>query len=190
MKIYLAGPDVFLPDAVEIGRRKAAICASHGVSGLYPLDYAIDLSAREASLTIFKGCEAMMDAADAIIANLTAFRGPSADAGTVYELGYMAGRGKLCLGYSNDPSTYADRARRFTSVSSRDGHLIDAQGLTIEDFGLADNLMMIHALDLYGCPLVTPREAPDDIWHDLTAFETCVRIAAEGLPPLAQRRPD
>ena len=37
----------------------------------------------------------MMDAADAIIANLTPFRGPGADAGTVYELGYMAGRGKL-----------------------------------------------------------------------------------------------
>ena len=29
--------------------------------------------------------------ADAIIANLTPFRGPGADAGTVYELGYMAG---------------------------------------------------------------------------------------------------
>ena len=55
----------------------------------------------------------MMDAADAIIANLTPFRGPGADAGTVYELGYMAGRGKLCLGYSNDPSVYADRVRRF-----------------------------------------------------------------------------
>ena len=39
----------------------------------------------------------MMDAADAIIANLTPFRGPGADAGTVYELGYMAGRGKLLL---------------------------------------------------------------------------------------------
>ncbi len=47
---------------------------------------------------------AMMIAADAIIANLTPFRGPGADAGTVYELGYMAGRGKLCLGYSNDPA--------------------------------------------------------------------------------------
>ena len=56
----------------------------------------------------------MMIAADAIIANLTPFRGPGADAGTVYELGYMAGRGKLCLGYSNDPSSYADRVREFT----------------------------------------------------------------------------
>ena len=112
MKIYLAGPDVFLPDAIEIGRRKAAICARHGLSGLYPLDNAVDLTAADASLAIFKGNEAMMDAADAIIANLTPFRGPSADAGTVYELGYMAGRGKLCFAYSNDPAVYAERVAR------------------------------------------------------------------------------
>ena len=67
MKIYLAGPDVFLPDAVEIGRRKAAICARHGMTGLYPLDNAVDLTAPDASLAIFKGNEAMMDAADAIM---------------------------------------------------------------------------------------------------------------------------
>ena len=161
MKIYLAGPDVFLPDALEIGRRKAAICARHGVSGLYPLDNAVDLAAGDASLTIFKGNEAMMDAADAIIANLTPFRGPSADAGTVYELGYMAGRGKLCLAYSNDPSPYAGARRRaiIDVKASPDGRLIDPDGLTVEDFGLPDNLMMIHALDLHGCPLVTPRSA-------------------------------
>ncbi|MBR0713424.1 nucleoside 2-deoxyribosyltransferase [Bradyrhizobium liaoningense] len=178
MKIYLAGPDVFLPDAIEIGRRKAAICAAHGLTGLYPLDNVIDLSAADASRQIFAGNEAMMDAADAIIANLTPFRGPGADAGTVYELGYMAGRGKLCLAYCNDPAVYADRVRRFGDVASSDGRLVDAHGLTVEDFGLVDNLMMIHALELHGCPLVTPTEMPADIWHDLAAFEICVRMAA------------
>src|SRR5438309_3139499 len=178
MKIYLAGPDVFLPDAVEVGRRKTEICARHGVSGLYPLDNAIDVSAGDASLNIFKGCEAMMDSADAIIANLTPFRGPGADPGTAYELGYMAARGKVCLGYSNDPSSYADRVRRFTGVSSKGGRLVDTDGLTVEDFGLSDNLMMIHALDLHGCALVRPKRAPEDIWHDLTAFEACVRLEA------------
>ena len=177
-KIYLAGPDVFLHDAVEIGRRKVELCARHGLTGIYPLDNAIDLTAQDASLRIFRGNETMMIAADVIVANLTPFRGPGADAGTVYELGYMAGRGKLCLGYSNDPACYADRVREFTDVTSRDGRLVDARGLTVEDFGLSDNLMMIHALDLHGCALVTPRQAPADIWHDLTAFETCVRAAA------------
>jgi nucleoside 2-deoxyribosyltransferase len=178
MKIYLAGPDVFLHDAVEIGRRKVELCARYGLTGLYPLDNAIDIAAKDASLQIFRGNEAMMIAADAIIANLTPFRGPGADAGTVYELGYMAGRGKLCLGYSNDPACYADRVREFTEVTSRDGRLVDAQGLTVEDFGWTDNLMMIHTLDLHGCALVTPPQTPSDIWHDLTAFEACVRLAA------------
>ncbi len=179
MNIYLAGPDVFLPDAVEMGRRKVEICRRHGLTGRYPLDNPVDLTAADASLRIYKGLETMMDSCDAIIANLTPFRGPGADPGTVYELGYMAARGKLSLGYSNDPAAYADRVRRFTTVTSRDGHLVDAEGLTVEDFGHNDNLMMVHGLDVHGAPLVLPRARPADIWHDLTAFEVCVAIAAK-----------
>jgi nucleoside 2-deoxyribosyltransferase len=190
MKVYLAGPEVFLPDAVDIGRRKAELCTRHGLTGLYPLDNSVDVAAKAASLKIFRGNEAMMNEADAIIANLTPFRGPGADAGTVYELGYMAGRGKLCLGYSNDPSTYAERVRKFTDVSSGDRRLVDAQGLTVEDFGLSDNLMMVHALDLHGCALVTPRQAPEDIWRDLTAFESCLRIVAGRLGSATARASD
>lgn len=179
MKVYLAGPDVFLPDALAIGQRKQDICRRHGLTGLYPLDNTVDLAARDSSLQIFKGNEAMMDAADAVIANLTPFRGPGADSGTVYELGYMAGRGKSCFGYCNDPAPYAERVTRFTEVTrGSDQRLVDADGLTVEDFGLPDNLMMIHALDLHGRPLVLPRKRPDDVWHDLTAFEACVRLAA------------
>jgi hypothetical protein len=39
--------------------------------------------------------------------------------------------------------------------------------------------MMIHTLDLHGARLVTPRQRPLDIWHDLTSFETCVRLATD-----------
>lgn len=183
MKIYLAGPDVFLPDAREMGARKVALCEAHGLVGLYPLDNKIDLAAPDASRQIFASNEALMDEATAIIANLTPFRGAGADPGTVYELGYMAGRGKLCLAYCNDPDVYADRVRRFTEVRRGDGRLVDAQGLTVEDFGHVDNLMMIHALELHGCPLVMPEQIPGDVWHDLAAFETCVRMAAARLVP-------
>ncbi len=178
-KIYLAGPDVFLPGAVAIGRRKVELCASHGVTGLYPLDNAIDLAAPDASLQIFRGNEAMMNQADAIIANLTPFRGAGADPGTVYELGYMAGRGKLCFGYSNEPALYVDRVRKLMQVTSQDGRLVDADGLTVENFGHTDNLMMIHGLELHGAPLVVPHAAPEDLWHDLSSFEACVRLAAQ-----------
>jgi nucleoside 2-deoxyribosyltransferase len=186
-KIYLAGPDVFLPDAFDIGRRKVYLCARYGLTGLYPLDNKIDLAAADASLQIFRANEAMMNEADAVIANLTPFRGPGADPGTVYELGYMAGRGKLCLGYSNDSSLYSERVARFTELKTCDGRLTDALGLTVENFSLPDNLMMIHALDLHGCPLVAPRQPAEDIWHDLASFETCVRLAAERLHPAASR---
>jgi hypothetical protein len=93
----------------------------------------------------------------------------------------MAAREKFCLGYSNDPAIYADRVRRTTKVTALSGDLVDADGLTVEDFGYTDNLMMIHALDLYGAPLVLPREKPVDIWHDLAAFEVCVALAAARL---------
>ncbi len=181
MKVYLAGPDVFLPDAVDIGRRKIDVCAAYGLTGLYPFADKVDLTAPDASLTIFRGCERMMMEASTIIANLTPFRGASADPGTVFELGHMAGRGKLCLGYCNDPAPYADRVRRLTTVKADGTRLADADGLTVENFGLNDNLMVVHALDLYGGPLVTPKLRPADIWRDLTAFEACVRMAAERL---------
>ena len=174
MILYLAGPDVFLPDAVEIGRRKVALCETHGVTGLFPLDNEIDLAGRDASLKIFRANQAMMDRADAIVANLTPFRGPSADAGTVYELGYMAGKGKRCFAYCNDPRVYADRIE---GVTARDGVTFDADGLIVEDFGHADNLMMIHALDDYGAQLVLPATMPADIWRDLAAFDRCLQIA-------------
>ena len=178
MKVYLAGPDVFLPDAVVFGQRKVELCARYGLTGLYPLDNDIDPGATDASRQIFHGNEAMMNRCDIIIANLTPFRGPSADAGTVFELGFMAGHGKLCFGYSNDPAPYVDRLRRITEISDRDGHLVDKDGLLVENFGLTDNLMMIHALDLYGSPLIVPREAPADLWQDLTSFEECLKFAA------------
>jgi nucleoside 2-deoxyribosyltransferase len=176
MNIYLAGPDVFLPDAIEVGRRKRELCERYGAAGLFPLDNAVDLTGTTASMQIFRGNRAMMDEADAIIANLTPFRGPSADAGTVYELGYMAGRGKRCLGYSNDPLAYCDRVAQTHRVSTNDGVLFDEGGLVVENFGLIDNLMIIHGLDLHGCPLVVPNVTPTDPWHDLAAFEACLRL--------------
>ena len=176
MKIYLAGPDVFLPDAIEMGQRKRELCERHGFNGLFPLDNAVDLAAPGASMQIFRANRAMMDAADAIIANLTPFRGPSADAGTVYELGYMAGRNKLCLGYSNDPAPYHVRMARDHRLHTSDGVLFDSAGLVVENFGLTDNLMIVHGLDLHGCPVVVPNAAPPDPWYDLAAFETCLRL--------------
>ena len=178
MKVYLAGPDVFLPDARAMGQRKSELCAAHGLIGLFPLDNEIDPTGADASMEIFQANSRMMREADAIVANLTPFRGPSADAGTVYELGFMAAQGKFCTGYSNIPGVYLDRVAGTRSLGGS-AAFHDSDGLVIEDFGLGDNLMIVHALDLFGHALITPQQTPIDVWHDLAAFEACVRIVAE-----------
>jgi nucleoside 2-deoxyribosyltransferase len=185
MKVYLAGPDVFLPDAKDIGQRKKDICAHLGLVGLFPLDGGLDEASSESggplSMQIFGRCTAMMEDADAVIAHLTPFRGPSADAGTVFELGYMAARGKVCTGYTNRRGSYADRIEGVPRAAVDAGGLVylDSKSHVIEDFGLTDNLMIVHALEAFGHPVLTPDVEPDDIWRDLTLFEKCAAWIAE-----------
>jgi nucleoside 2-deoxyribosyltransferase len=38
LRAYLAGPDIFLSEAVQLTERKKAICARHGLIGISPLD--------------------------------------------------------------------------------------------------------------------------------------------------------
>ena len=84
----------------------------------------------------------------------------------------------------------AERVRRREQVKAvADGRLIDAEGLWVEDFGLADNLMIVHGLTFHGCSLIAPRLPPLDPWHDLAAFEACVRLVAERLAPPPKPRP-
>ena len=179
MKVYLAGPDVFLPDAMAVGRRKQEICVRYGLTGLFPLDNGTNEAAGATgvppSMQIFSGCIAMMEEADAVIAHLTPFRGASADAGTVFELGYMAARGKICAAYTNRCDTYAGRTECAPGVAPGGSGLanLDCDGHFIENFGLADNLMIVHALDTFGHPIMVPDAEPEDIWRDLTLFEKC-----------------
>jgi nucleoside 2-deoxyribosyltransferase len=190
MKVYLAGPDVFLPDAKDIGRHKKEICARFGLTGLFPLDDEQNEAQAESgvplSMQIFRACIAMMDGADAVIAHLTPFRGPSADAGTVFELGYMAARGKLCIGYTNRRDSYAQRIDGAPGVVPDGGGLVslDCEGHVIEDFSLTDNLMIVHALETFGHPIIAPDAEPDDVWRDLTLFEKCVEWIAGQRPEI------
>ena len=90
-----------------------------------------------------------------------------------------AGKNKLCLGYSNVALSYLEKARDlFTLAPNESGGLRDEQDLDVEDFGLADNLMIMHGLELSGHSLVVPPQPVADPLRDLTAFEACVSIVA------------
>ena len=87
---YLAGPDVFLPDARGHAARKVAICARYGIVGRPPLNEDVDslmaMPDEEVWRSILRNDLVVMYVGGVVMANLTPFRGVSADAGTLYEL--------------------------------------------------------------------------------------------------------
>lgn len=188
-RLYLAGPEVFLTNALEIGAAKKAICARHGLTGCFPLDGDLDISGppRDIARRIHDKCLGMMASCDGAIAHLTPLRGVGADVGTVFEVGFMAARGRPVWGYSHDIRDHRTRAVDLLAGCRNDqGVWRDGDGLEIEDFGLGENLMVAMGLPASGGgDLVTRAVAPSQRWTDLTAFASCVAAAARhwGRPP-------
>jgi nucleoside 2-deoxyribosyltransferase len=188
-RIYLAGPEVFLPEAKEIGARKKAICRAHGLEGLYPADPEIkdqaSLAPFEVARRIYANNLELMDGCAGVIANLTPFRGVSMDAGTAFEVGYMAASKRLVLGYTNVPAPYQERSARYYQTGA--APLVDpyTAGTAIEEFGLAENLMIELAVRNCGAEIVVSEVAAGAELSDLAGFETCV-VQARRL--LANRR--
>ena len=180
-RAYLAGPDVFLPDAAAHARRKLTICARHGIEGLSPLNEDVaslqGMGDEEAWTTIYRKDIAMMEASDLVIANLTPFRGVSADSGTLVEVGWFLGRGLPVFGYSNNSVPFADRTWAHLAV------LPDPMpGLSVEGFGLPDNLMIPGAVvQGGGHPIVMPGDGRERPFDSLEMFEACVALAARAL---------
>ena len=189
LKVYLAGPDVFLPDAIAIGQRKKELCARYGFEGLFPFDNEIEPDASGAPIDglIYRANIAMIRASDLGILNLTPFRGPSADAGTVFELGVLVGLGKRVFAYTGDTADLLARVRRCGSASFDDsaGCWRDEAGMAIEAFGNADNLMIDNALAEQGHAIVRHDAFPQERFRDLTGFEACLRLAAAAMGPAA-----
>lgn len=191
LRAYLAGPDVFLPDAIAHARAKVAICARHGIQGCPPLNedagVLASLSDDKAWRAIYAKDVAMMEAADMVIANLTPFRGASADAGTLVELGWFLGRGRPVFGYSNTATPFAERSRALVALQPD-----PVSGLAVEGFGLPDNLMIPGAvLNGGGHAMVLPEDGQDRAFDALDVFERCVALAAltAGTHLLARERP-
>lgn len=177
MHAYLAGPDVFHRDALAFGARKKALCAAHGFTGLYPLDHEISPSSLSPSRAIFEGCLAMLHAADFGIFNLTPFRGPSADVGTVMELGLMVGLGKPVFAYTNVADDLIGRLRVDPGVALDAGIWRDPQGMMAENFGNADNLMLDEALAAQGRKIHRCDVPVAQRFEDVAGFVACLREA-------------
>ncbi len=143
LKIYIAGPDVFEKNSIEIGERYSSLCKKYGFEGLYPLDNIVDFTQEKRKIAddIFVANVAFIKDADIVIANLNPFRGKEADSGTVWECGFAYGLGKKVYGYKDDTRDYVEQF----NDDEKDligGIIFDKNEKAIEDFNHPLNLMI------------------------------------------------
>lgn len=175
IKLYLAGPDVFVRDVPAVAAAKKSICARHGFVGVFPADLVRpqpDLAPLAQGLAIYDALERGMRDCDAIVADLAPFRGPSMDVGTAFEVAYMHALGRPVFGYSAADAPFAERvAAHFGGRVARrtDGTLEGADAYAIEEFAMHENLM------LDGCV----RRSTGVLVTGAAAFERCMAAIAD-----------
>ena len=181
--IYLAGPEVFLPDARSIGKKKKDLCARYGFAGVFPLDADFDsgnLKKEEQGLQISRNNERLIRSCNLLIANMTPFRSPSMDVGTAFELGFARALGHPVFAYTNDARGFKERTSEYVERFNerRDGKPEDCYEMEMEDFGLTDNLMIDGAVQASTKTwVVVPGKTKKDYYSDLSGFEVCLVLA-------------
>lgn len=170
LSIYLAGFDVFYPNAIEHGEHLKAVCGRYGFRGLFPKDNVIDRSPGRSkdriAADIFRQNIEQIDRSDIIVANLNCFRGAEPDSGTSFELGYGYAKGKRLYGYVDGEQKLWEKVEsEFGGVGrSPDGRMVDKLGYHVENFDFPVNLMLsVPAVIVAG------------------SFEHCIRRVREDL---------
>lgn len=135
MKLYIAGPDVFRPDAAAWAEEVRLLCQRHGHEALIPLD-----GLQTTATGIYRNNLRLIGAADRVLANLNPFRGTEPDSGTCVEVGYALALGKPVIGYVATLCPMRERLQ--ASGPGEDGRYRDSAGWLVENFGLAVNLML------------------------------------------------
>jgi nucleoside 2-deoxyribosyltransferase len=89
-------------------------------------------------------------------------------------------------GYSAEESSYRARIAASGDVVMNNGRPWDADGAAVEDFGLADNLMLIRAINesdgIFIAAAEKTRAAPDSL-AALAAFRICVKRMQQRFAP-------
>lgn len=190
-RVYLAGPDVFLRDPLAIAAEKKRICTQYDLAGVFPLDGNVvrgERSLGELGLAISHANEELIRSCQLVIANITPFRGPSADVGTAYEIGFGRALGLKIFAYTNVTADFESRTRAFVGGTSRrgDGEEEDASQLSIEALGLVDNLMLAGAIVDSGGVLCSRGTSLSEVYTSLEAFAECVKVAAQVMASLQE----
>lgn len=146
-KIYLAGPSVFYPDSAAYAAALKGLCNLFGLEGAYPMDGLFhlkpDLTPPEIAIAIKSSNKQLIRSTDGVLADYTPFRGEAMDTGTAWEVGFAEGIEKPIGAYTTSDHDYLTRVKARIALRRDDaGQWCDSNGHMVEDFGLADNLML------------------------------------------------
>lgn len=153
-RIYLAGPDVFRPDAREHFIRLAAACDAAGLSALLPADGNEDTTPEAPEQRIYEANMRLLRSADGVVANLACFRGLEPDSGTVFEVGAAVALGLPVVAYGVPEASYADRAQAALPCEQDASGVLRERGtgIAVEDFGQRLNLMLACSIHIESTP--------------------------------------
>lgn len=173
--VYLAGPDRWFPDPEPHLARMRAACRNAGFRSLSFADVeTVEQEPSEAlARELYAEAAARLRQADAVIANLTPWRGAGADASAAFEAGFAAGLGKPVFAYMNVvDEAEAELLQRVGAIlgAAPDplGVWRDALGCAIENLGLPETALLWAEARRF-LVVVTP-----DPLEDLTGLEACL----------------
>lgn len=159
-RVYLAGPDLFYPDAAARYTRLKSICERHGLVGVAPTDNQPSFSSAAqdaaAARSIRRHNIDLIQSCDAVMANVTPYFGLEPDSGTAYEMGFAAACGIPVAAYCLDGLDTRTRVLKAGHLIDGDGR--DDGGMLIEDFGLHANLMLSAQHPTFDTPELAAQE--------------------------------
>lgn len=127
----------------------SAPCQRYGLIATFPADDEepcnTSMTLPERGLAISRAMERVMRTCDAMIVNLTPFRGQSADVDSAYEMGFRRALGRPIFAYINDERPFFERVVELGGGTVRErpsGVHEDGDGMVIEPFILLDSLML------------------------------------------------
>jgi nucleoside 2-deoxyribosyltransferase len=145
-RIYIAGPDVFSLDWPVIAEYAQRACTSRGFIAELPIpaqpltgDGITCQGTSDLARQIFDSCVSAIKLSDAVVANLTPFRGAEPDSGTVVECAIAYAMDKPVIGYAEYTT---DLNAVLGAQKNSDGAYIGKDNCLIEQFGLPFNLMV------------------------------------------------
>ncbi len=173
--VFLAGPDAYAPGAAQLLEQKRKVLETAGLALLTasaPRPSApegAEITARSAYAEVLTD----LRRSDALIANLTPWRGVGCHPAAAFLAGFAAALGKPVFAYMNiedegDAEILGRVERLYGADLGGDGAWRDEEGSLIEDLGLPETVMLwAEARRFY----VIVTDAPQS---DASGFQLCV----------------